>query len=483
MSHNIKSYHITEFHQIRDMLNTQNRSRLVGPNSPGIISAIGKCRIGFQPLPCFKPGIVGIVARSGTLSYETVTSTTRAGVGQSLVVGMGGDILPGTDFVDALTLFEHHEDTKGIILVGEIGGEAELRAADWIREYRKRTKHPKYCQLFVIARDISDNDRPIMALIAGFQAPFETVMGHAGAFARSESEHGNEKVKALIQEGVIITNHPSKFGIMMKQMLDDLDPVKWRGLAEADYLKKEPTRAVGGRVNQARNIHTATRRPRLSSPRTQEFFKRNGHFLSSDRSLQLLEAHQVPIVPDQTLDDGNDIIVRIGIDRPSGQLCAAITSPKDVEDKHHVEIPRTRTLVPLNELGRSGPQDENVEIQRRAPAFFYLQSHFPRKYGAASFSSDPTGYLPKLMQIFINEETFSLYARFRRVDHPGGFSYEVVEAQVGLDALVYQGPKISPEVIEKQRIKLPQLSQEEIAAKDGIVYVKSVLYTHFSRTC
>ena len=131
--------------KIREMLNTQSRSRLVGPNSPGIISAVGRCRIGFQPLPCFQAGVVGIVARSGTLSYETVASTTRAGIGQSLVIGMGGDILPGTDFEDALTLFEHHEDTKGIILVGEIGGKAELRAANWIKKYRKRAKNPKYC--------------------------------------------------------------------------------------------------------------------------------------------------------------------------------------------------------------------------------------------------------------------------------------------------------------------------------------------------
>lgn len=126
------------------MLNTQSRSRLVGPNSPGIMSAVGKCRIGFQPLPCFRPGVVGIVARSGTLSYETVASTTRAGIGQSLVIGMGGDISPGTDFVDALTLFEHHKDTRGIILVGEIGGEAERAAAQWISEYRERVEQPKY---------------------------------------------------------------------------------------------------------------------------------------------------------------------------------------------------------------------------------------------------------------------------------------------------------------------------------------------------
>lgn len=125
------------------MLQSQSKSRLVGANSPGMISATGKCRLGFHPLPFFRPGNIGIVAKSGTLSYETVASTTRAGLGQSLVIGMGGDPLPGTDFVDALRVFEHRDDTEGIILVGEIGGRAEENAAEWIKEYRSRTEHSK----------------------------------------------------------------------------------------------------------------------------------------------------------------------------------------------------------------------------------------------------------------------------------------------------------------------------------------------------
>ena len=125
------------------MLRTQSTSRLVGANSPGMISATGKCRLGFHPLPFFQTGKVGIVAKSGTLSYETVASTTRAGLGQSLVIGIGGDPLPGTDFVDVLKVFENDDDTKGIILVGEIGGSAEDDAAEWIRDYRKRTCNPK----------------------------------------------------------------------------------------------------------------------------------------------------------------------------------------------------------------------------------------------------------------------------------------------------------------------------------------------------
>ena len=126
------------------MLNTTWKTLFVGANCPGIINTHGKCRLGFQPLPFFLEGKIGIVAKSGTLSYETVASTTRAGLGQSYCISMGGDVIAGTTFVDALKIFEHDEKTEGIVLVGEIGGRAELDAAEWIREYRKRTTDPKY---------------------------------------------------------------------------------------------------------------------------------------------------------------------------------------------------------------------------------------------------------------------------------------------------------------------------------------------------
>lgn len=150
--------------RIHEMLRSQDKSRLVGPNSPGIINVSpgNKCRIGFQPLSCYREGSIGIVARSGTLSYETAASTTRAGLGQSLCVGVGGDMLPGTDMDEALGVVLADENTRGVALVGEIGGDAEVRCAELIEQYHARTP---------------EGDRkPIAFLLAGYDAPEGYVM-------------------------------------------------------------------------------------------------------------------------------------------------------------------------------------------------------------------------------------------------------------------------------------------------------------------
>lgn len=125
------------------MLRSQSRCRLVGANSPGMTSVHARVRLGFQPLPFFEPGCVSLVAKSGTMSYEAVAATTQAGLGQSYAIGMGGDDLPGTDFVDALKIFEQDEKTEGVVLIGELGGFAEEEAATWIQDYRARTANPK----------------------------------------------------------------------------------------------------------------------------------------------------------------------------------------------------------------------------------------------------------------------------------------------------------------------------------------------------
>ncbi|KAJ7753513.1 succinyl-CoA ligase subunit alpha [Mycena metata] len=189
--------------KIHSMLKSQSKSRLVGANAPGIISAIGRCRIGFQPLPVFSPGHVGIVAKSGTLSYETVASLTRAGVGQSLCIGMGGDMVAGTDFVDALNVFEHDPDTHGIIIVGEVGGQAEEEAAAWIENYRIRTPQPK----------------PIAALVAGKLIKPGYVMGHSGAWAGWGENSAEQKHQILERAGAVMVDHPSQFGEVMQQLL------------------------------------------------------------------------------------------------------------------------------------------------------------------------------------------------------------------------------------------------------------------------
>ena len=185
------------------MLKSQSKSRLVGANAPGIISAIGRCRIGFQPLSTFSPGHIGIIAKSGTLSYETVGSLTRAGVGQSLCIGMGGDVIAGTNFVDALKVFETDDDTQAIILVGELGGTNEEEAADWIKDYNKRVSNPK----------------PIAACIGGFQAKPGKITGHAGAWTGLGEGTSEVKYRALEAAGVTMVDHPAKFGGVMKDIL------------------------------------------------------------------------------------------------------------------------------------------------------------------------------------------------------------------------------------------------------------------------
>lgn len=286
--------------RVHSILKTQSKSRLVGPNSPGIISAVGRCRIGFQPLPCFSSGRVGIIAKSGTLSYETAASTTLAGLGQSLCVGIGGDIVPGTDIVEALKVLEHDEDTDAIALLGEIGGEQELEAASWIKDYRARVPSPK----------------PIVGLIAGINDVAGHVMGHAGAITLPGEPTATDKIKALSAAGVSIVDHPSEIGQIIKSHFASGLWTKRPGSTYTGQTTKQQPRQMSSL--------SRTRRPALPpSQRRHPRHPRHLH-LTGDPALDLLRSTDLPITPSPPA--GSLPLIGLTIDRASRSPCI-IASP------------------------------------------------------------------------------------------------------------------------------------------------------------
>lgn len=193
---------ITEGIPVSDMIKAKqivksHGATLIGPNCPGVITP-GEAKIGIMPAMIFEPGNVGLISRSGTLTYEAVDQLTKAGLGQSTAIGIGGDPVIGTTHLDAVKLFQDDPDTEAIVLIGEIGGTAEEEAAEYIKD---------------------NVDKPVVAFIAGSTAPPGRRMGHAGAIISGGKGSAQDKKKALRDAGIKVVDSPAEIGVTLKEML------------------------------------------------------------------------------------------------------------------------------------------------------------------------------------------------------------------------------------------------------------------------
>ncbi|KAI1807349.1 succinyl-CoA synthetase-like protein [Daldinia bambusicola] len=401
--------------RIHSILKTQSKCRLVGANSPGIISAVGKCRIGFQPLPCFEPGRIGIVARSGTLSYEAAASTLRSGLGQSMCIGVGGDILPGTSLKDGLKILAEDKDTEGIALIGEIGGEAELEAADWIREYRATTKKPK----------------PIAALVAGINAVPGRIMGHAGAFTLPGEPSPLDKIEALKTAGTAIVNHPSRFGPILKSMLDGVTPTS-SGVSPSHNR------------SQRREIHTVVRRPVSLQNITHHLlqYQKRNIYLSSDAALDLLRQQNIPTASDPST--GPQKLLAISIDRSAKTPCIIASPTSDTSQAAKFAFAPIPTSAILQHLNLDSTSSTSLHT-----------------------------LLTTLSSLYTSKEAFLLETLVSVSPSPspaGATTIQVSSARLGFDDAAFRSAGRQTDIHSPSRGHEDPAEVE--AARHGIVYVK-----------